>query len=99
MAGYSVTVGQEGKKEIDFIAQKAGWKFSIQVAYMLTNEGSINREYENLLEISDIFPEYVVTMDELTEISTYKGINRMHVKDFLFENGPTETSSLYYLDI
>ena len=32
MAGYSVTVGQEGKKEIDFIAQKAGWKFYIQVA-------------------------------------------------------------------
>jgi uncharacterized protein len=49
---------------------------------MLTNEGTINREYGNLLEISDNFPKYVVTMDELTEISTYKGINRMHVKDF-----------------
>jgi predicted AAA+ superfamily ATPase len=82
MAGYSVTVGQEGKKEIDFIAQKSGEKIYVQVAYMLTNEGTINREYGNLLEISDNFPKYVVTMDELTEISTYKGINRMHVKDF-----------------
>ncbi len=82
MAGYSVTVGQEGNKEIDFIAQKAGEKIYVQVAYMLTNEGTINREYGNLLEISDNFPKYVVTMDELTEISTYKGINRMHVKDF-----------------
>ncbi|QQS50740.1 MAG: ATP-binding protein [Bacteroidota bacterium] len=82
MAGYSVTVGQEGNKEIDFIAQKSGEKIYVQVAYMLTNEGTINREYGNLLEISDNYPKYVVTMDELTEVSTYKGINRMHVKDF-----------------
>ena len=82
MAGYSVTVGQEGNKEIDFIAQKAGEKIYVQVAYILANEGTINREYGNLLEISDNFPKYVVTMDELTEISTYKGIYRMHIKDF-----------------
>jgi len=82
MAGFSVTVGQEGNKEIDFIAQKSGEMIYVQVAYMLTNEGTINREYGNLLEISDNFPKYVVTMDELTEISTYKGINRMHIKDF-----------------
>jgi predicted AAA+ superfamily ATPase len=82
MAGYIVTVGQEGNKEIDFIAQKSGEKIYVQVAYMLTNEGTINREFGNLLEIPDNFPKYVVTMDELTEISTHKGINRMHVKDF-----------------
>jgi predicted AAA+ superfamily ATPase len=82
MAGYSVTVGQEGNKEIDFIAQKSGEKIYVQVAYMLTNEGTINREYGNLLEIQDNFPKYVVTMDELTDISTHKGIRRMHVKDF-----------------
>lgn len=82
MAGYSVTVGQEGNKEIDFIAQKSGDKIYVQVAYMLTNEGTINREYGNLLEIPDNFPKYVVTMDELNETSTYMGINRMHVKDF-----------------
>ncbi len=82
MAGYSVTVGQERDKEIDFIAQKAGEKIYVQVAYMLTNEGTINREYGNLLEIPDNYPKYVVTMDELTEVSTHKGINRMHIKDF-----------------
>ncbi len=85
MAGYSVTVGLEGNKEIDFIAQKAGEKIYVQVAYMLTNEATIQREYGNLLEISDNFPKYVVTMDELTEIATYKGIKRMHVKDFCLQ--------------
>ena len=82
MAGYSVTVGLEGKKEIDFIAQKAGEKIYVQVAYLLTNEDTINREFGNLLEVHDNFPKYVVTMDEISEISTYKGIKRMHVKNF-----------------
>ncbi len=82
MAGYSVTVGVEGKKEIDFIAQKAGNKIYVQVAYMLTNQDTINREFGNLLEIPDNFPKYVVTMDEISEIATYKGIIRMHIKDF-----------------
>lgn len=82
MAGYSVSVGQEGNKEIDFIAQKSGEKIYVQVAYLLSNEETINREYGNLLEILDNFPKYVVTMDELNETSTYKGIKRMHVKDF-----------------
>ncbi|MDD3567230.1 MAG: ATP-binding protein [Bacteroidales bacterium] len=82
MAGYSVTVGVEGKKEIDFIAQKAGDKIYVQVAYMLTNEETIKREFGNLLEIPDNFPKYVVTMDEMSEMSTYKGVVRMHIKDF-----------------
>jgi uncharacterized protein len=82
MAGYSVTVGTDGKKEIDFIARKGGEKIYIQVAYMLTNQETIDREFGNLLDIQDNFPKYVLTMDELSDTSTYKGIQRMHVKDF-----------------
>lgn len=82
MAGYTVTVGLEGEKEIDFIAQKSGEKLYVQVAYKLANEKTINREFENLLEIPDNFPKYVVTLDELSETSNYKGIVRMHIKDF-----------------
>lgn len=82
MAGFSVTVGQEGNKEIDFIAQKSGEKIYVQVAYILTNEEAINREFGNLLEIRDNYPKYVVTMDEMTETTTYEGIKRIHVKDF-----------------
>jgi len=82
MAGYSVTVGQDLNKEIDFIAQKSGEKLYVQVVYMLSNEATINREFGNLLEIPDNFPKYVVTMDEFPETSSFKGIIRMHVKDF-----------------
>jgi len=82
MAGYSVSVGLEGEKEIDFIAQKSGEKIYVQVAYLLSSDKTINREYGNLLEIQDNFPKYVVTLDEITETSTFKGIIQMHVKDF-----------------
>ena len=82
IAGYSVTVGIEDEREIDFIAQKSGEKIYVQVAYLLSNEGTIKREFGNLLTIQDNFPKYVVTMDETSETSTYQGINRMHVKDF-----------------
>lgn len=82
MAGYSVTVGVEGNKEIDFIAQKSGEKLYVQVAYLLTNDTTINREFGNLLNIQDNFPKYVITMDEMTELTSYKGIIRMHIKDF-----------------
>lgn len=85
MAGYSVTVGVEGKKEVDFIAQRSGEKIYVQVAYMLTHKDTIDREFSNLLDIPDNFPKYVVTMDEIREISSYKGIKHMHVKDFCLQ--------------
>lgn len=82
MAGYTVTVGVENNKEIDFIAQRAGNKIYVQVAYLLNNDQTMQREFGNLLVIPDNFPKYVVTMDQTTETATYKGIERIHIKDF-----------------
>jgi predicted AAA+ superfamily ATPase len=82
MAGYTITVGVENNKEIDFIAQRAGNKIYVQVAYLLANEQTIAREFGNLLFIQDNFPKYVVTMDQTSETASYKGIERIHVKDF-----------------
>jgi predicted AAA+ superfamily ATPase len=82
IAGYMVFVGKDGDKEIDFIAEKMGEKIYVQVAYLLSNEETIEREFGNLLNISDNYPKYVVTMDELSDVATYKGIGRLHVKDF-----------------
>jgi uncharacterized protein len=82
MAGYAVTVGVEGNKEIDFIADKAGERMYVQVAYILSEQSTIDREFGNLLKISDNFPKYVVSMDKISDTSTYQGIFRLHVKDF-----------------
>lgn len=81
-AGYEVTVGSENGKEIDFIASRGGERIYVQVVYLLEKPETAQREFGNLLGISDNYPKYVVTMDELNETSSYQGIQRMHVKDF-----------------
>lgn len=81
-AGYEVTVGSENGKEIDFIASRGGERIYVQIVYLLEKPETAQREFGNLLGISDNYPKYVVTMDELNETSSYQGIQRMHVKDF-----------------
>ncbi len=81
--GYNVFVGQMAHKEIDFMAEKDGARIYIQVAYMLTDQNTISREFGNLLSIDDQYPKYVVTMDEISAGSDYKGIRQIHLRDFL----------------
>lgn len=80
---WSITVGQSEQREVDFIAQKNGEKIYIQVAYMLDNEHTVAREFGNLLAIPDNFPKMVVTMDKLIAGASYKGIQQIHLLDFL----------------
>lgn len=82
---FTVYVGKNGDKEIDFIAEKNGEKVYIQVAYMLFDEATILREFGNLKEIQDHYPKYVVTMDEFPVQNSYYGIKQMHLRDFLLK--------------
>ena len=81
--GYTVFVGQIGQKEVDFMAEKNGERLYVQVAYMLTDQQTIDREFGNLLLIADNYPKYVVTMDEISAGKDFKGIRQMHLRDFL----------------
>jgi len=82
--GYKVYVGQRGATEIDFVAEKDGQTVYIQVCYMLLEESTIQREFGNLLKISDNYPKYVVTMDEYST-GNYNGVLQLHLKDFLMK--------------
>ena len=82
-AGYQVYVGKSGNKEIDFIASKGGQRIYVQVAYLLPDEATVEREFGNLLAIPDNYPKYVVTMDEMQCGSNYYGVKQMHLRDFL----------------
>jgi len=84
--GYTVYVGQLGTAEIDFVAQKDGKTIYVQVAYMLTDENTVLREFGNLLKIDDNYRKYVVTMDEYNAGSNYNGIDQLHLKDFLLSD-------------
>ena len=81
--GYEVYIGKNGNKEIDFVASKDDHRIYIQVAYMLSDETTIQREFGNLLEIPDNYPKYVVTMDEMQSGGNYQGIKQISLRDFL----------------
>jgi predicted AAA+ superfamily ATPase len=79
---YHVAVGKVGTKEIDFIATKGNAKFYIQVAYMLPDENTVDREFGTLIELKDHYPKYVVTMDSIWT-DTIEGVKHVHIADFL----------------
>lgn len=82
--GYDVYVGKLDTKEIDFVAEKQGKIIYVQVAYLLTDKKTQEREFGNLLQIEDNFPKFVVSMDDVD--MSQKGIIHLNIKDFLLNN-------------
>lgn len=80
--GYTVTIGNLGDKEIDFIAEKNAEKIYIQVALTLNEEKTIEREFGNLRAIPNHFPKIVVTLDSFSGAS-YEGIKAISLRNFL----------------
>jgi uncharacterized protein len=80
--GYKVFVGKLGNYEIDFVAEKAGEKIYIQVAYKLESEQTVQREFGHLLSIRDQYPKYVITMDEFWR-DNIEGVQHLFITDFL----------------
>ncbi|RLD51750.1 MAG: ATP-binding protein [Bacteroidetes bacterium] len=74
---YNVKVGVFGDKEVDFVAQKGDKTIYVQVAYLLSEPKTVEREFGNLLKIKDNFEKFVVSLDE-AEFSDYQGIK--HIK-------------------
>jgi len=79
---YSVSIGKLHDLEIDFIAKKNNTKIYVQVAYLLSDEKTIEREFGNLLKINDNFPKYVVSYDQF-QFDNYKGISHVTLLNFL----------------
>lgn len=78
--GYDVYVGKDQSKEIDFVAIRRDEKIYIQVCRQLPTES--DREIDNLLEIRDHYPKYVVCMDRLAT-GNENGVRLVHISDFL----------------
>lgn len=82
--GYSVLIGKQSDKEIDFIAERMADKIYIQVALRISEKQTAEREFGNLLAIKDNYPKYVVTLDDYSG-SSYEGILHIPLRKFLYE--------------
>ena len=79
--GFTVFTGKTYKGEIDFVAIKGNKKCFIQVAYLLSSEETIQREFGAFDKITDASPKYVMSLDRLD--LSHNGIEHLNIIDFL----------------
>lgn len=81
--GWSVYIGKNGTKEIDFVATRRDDRIYVQVTRNMPDDST--REEDNLQEIRDHYPKYIVTLDEMAG-GNINGIKVMHMADFLLSD-------------
>ena len=81
--GYNVNVGTLENGEIDFIATRFDEKIYIQVAYILSDETVIEREFNAYKKIDDNYPKYVLSMDSFD--FSQNGIIHKNIIDWLLK--------------
>lgn len=79
--GYEIKIGKTYKGEIDFVVTKNNTKCFIQVAYLLSDESIIKREFSAFSSIKDFAPKYVFSLDQFD--MSQDGIKHINIEDFL----------------
>lgn len=81
---YEVYVGKIPNGEVDFVAVKGDIREYYQVAYYLTEQSVIDREFGAFRAIADNYPKYVLSMDKFD--FSRDGIIHKNVIKFLMED-------------
>lgn len=74
--GYAVYVGSISGEEVDFVLEKEKEKKYIQVAYMLADKKTADREFRSLEKIRDSFEKIVISLDD-TSLGNINGIRHV----------------------
>lgn len=80
--GCRVSVGRLGDHEVDFVAERAGQTAYLQVAYLLADPATLDRELRPLRAIPDHHPKIVLSLDPFPPASG-DGIRHIHLARFL----------------
>lgn len=78
---YDINVGKFDEREVDFIAVRQNQRIYVQVAYLLADSATVEREFSVLEKISDNNPKFVLSMDKIHH--SRDGITHMNIVDFL----------------
>lgn len=81
LRGYDVKIGKTYKGEIDFVVMKDGKKCFMQVAYLLSSEEVIEREFGAYKSVKDNTPKYVLSLDKFD--MSADGIIHLNIEDWL----------------
>jgi uncharacterized protein len=80
--GYKINIGKYCEQEIDFIISKNDQLMYIQVAYLLADNKTIEREFGALEKINDNYPKIVLSLDKFLD-KNRNGIKWYNLIDFL----------------
>lgn len=82
--GYKIWTGSSRNSEVDFVCKTPTGDIEYyQVAWEMSNEKTIEREFGSLENISDNYPKYVLTTESFTV--NRSGINHLNVFNWLLE--------------
>ncbi len=80
--GYRVSVGRIGEFEIDFIGERRGETGYVQVAYLVADASTAEREIRPLRAVPDHYPNVLLTMDSHL-LALDDGVRHLSVLRFL----------------
>ncbi len=79
--GYNLKVFNNLESEVDFVAEKEGKKFFIQVAFSVQNEKAYEREFKAFSNLDNLSQKILITTDELDYSTSV--VRHIKLKDFL----------------
>lgn len=81
--GYHVDVGELRVGEIDFVCRRTNQLKYVQVAYLISDEKTAEREFGRLAAIKDSYPKYVISASPLVSRTDHNGILHLGLREFL----------------
>lgn len=79
--GWSVCIGKQDLREVDFVATRTDERLYAQVCYVLT-EDNLKREIEPLQAIDDNYEKMIISTDSLVSFNR-NGIRQRNIMEFL----------------
>ncbi len=80
--GYTVAIGKNGDKEIDFVAEREHQKMYIQVAAHIDDKTTALREFGAFAGIEDNYPKYILTLNQNT-LHEEGGVKEQYLPEFI----------------
>ena len=88
--GYTVDIGKNKEKEIDFIAQSSEDTYYIQVAYSMIDPDKRQQELGSFRKLDDGYKKIVITMDDDPFTIMENGYKKINAIDFLLNEKSLE---------
>lgn len=88
--GYTVDIGKNREKEIDFVTRSSSDTFYIQVAYSMVDAEKQEQELSSFRKIDDGYKKLVITMDDDPFTLLENGYRKIYALDFFLDEQSLE---------